>query len=159
MLSVSVTPLQSTFECLNQSLWNLVYIYIYGTKAHLNGVFHKSLPSVCVCIPPIVARQRPDKRVPAATNTGNNSRIVGRVFFYAVDVLIEEESVGRCIPLSLLGNNSVNILPRQRRIIGGVVFCATYVVSKESSSLDLPRTSCFCYSEVKELCNNIKNAV
>jgi hypothetical protein len=30
----------------------------HGILANLNGVLHKSLPSVCVCIPPIIARQR-----------------------------------------------------------------------------------------------------
>jgi hypothetical protein len=41
------------------------------TWAHLNGVVHKSLPSVCVtlCISPIVARQRLVKNVNAETNT------------------------------------------------------------------------------------------
>jgi hypothetical protein len=39
----------STFEWLNQSLWNLVCTY-HGTWAHLNGVFLKSLPSVCVSV-------------------------------------------------------------------------------------------------------------
>jgi hypothetical protein len=37
-----------------------------------------------------------------------------------------------CIPLSFLDNGSVNTFPRQRRIVGGVVFCAVHVVSKES---------------------------
>jgi hypothetical protein len=42
-----------------------------GTWAHLNGVLHKSLPSVCVsvCFPPIVARQRLARNVTAAVNT------------------------------------------------------------------------------------------
>jgi hypothetical protein len=31
------------------------------------------------CIPPLVARQRLGKHVPAATNTHNNRKIVGRV--------------------------------------------------------------------------------
>jgi hypothetical protein len=40
-------------------------------------------------------------------------------------------SVGMCIPLSLLGNNSVKTFSRQRRIVG-VVFYAVLIVSKES---------------------------
>jgi hypothetical protein len=47
-----------------------------------------------------------------------------------------------CIPLSLLGNNSVKTFPRQGRIVGRVVFYAIRVVSKESRRLVLPRTSC-----------------
>jgi hypothetical protein len=35
--------------------------------------------------------------------------------------------------------------PRQRRIVGGVVFCAVRVVSKKSGGLVLPRTSCYFY--------------
>jgi hypothetical protein len=46
------------------------------------------------------------------------------------------------IPLSLSGNSSVKTFPRQRRIVVGVVFYAVRVVSKESSRLVLPRTSC-----------------
>jgi hypothetical protein len=37
-----------TFAFLNQSLWNS-YVY-HGNRAHLNGVLHKSLPSVCVFV-------------------------------------------------------------------------------------------------------------
>jgi hypothetical protein len=44
--------------------------------------------------------------------------------------------VGLCI-LSLLGNNSIKTFPRQRRI-GGVVFYAVRVVSKENRRLILP---------------------
>jgi hypothetical protein len=46
-----------------------------------------------------------------------------------------------CIPLSLLGNGSVNTFPRQTGIVGGVVFYKIGVVSKESRRLVLPRTS------------------
>jgi hypothetical protein len=41
-------PPPLTFEWQNQSLWNMVHIY--GTWAYLNGVLHKSLPSVCVSV-------------------------------------------------------------------------------------------------------------
>jgi hypothetical protein len=45
------------------------YVY-HGTWAHLNGVLHKSLPSVCVpaCVSPIVATLRPVKKFTAAKN-------------------------------------------------------------------------------------------
>jgi hypothetical protein len=33
------------------NLYETWYLY-HGTWAHLNGVLHKSLPSVCICIPP-----------------------------------------------------------------------------------------------------------
>jgi hypothetical protein len=54
---------------------------------------------------------------------------------------IKGESVGLCIPLSLLGNGLVNTFPRQRRIVGGIVFYAVRVVSKEIRQSVLPRTS------------------
>jgi hypothetical protein len=72
-----------------------------------------------MCIPPIVARQRLSKHVPAATNTCIN-RIVGSVIFYAVRVLWKD-SLGSVYPLPWLGNNSVKTFPRQRRRAGGVV--------------------------------------
>jgi hypothetical protein len=42
------------------------------------------------------------------------------------------------IPLSLLGNKSVKTFPRQRRIIGSVVFYAVRVVSKEIGDYFVP---------------------
>jgi hypothetical protein len=123
------------------------YVY-HGTWAQLNGVLHKSLPPVCVslcvslisllgkcsvkCIPPFIARQRLGKHVPAATNTRKNKIIVGHVCLW----------VCLCIPLLLLGNISVKTFPRQRRTVGGVVFYAVHVVSKESRPFGLLRTSC-----------------
>jgi hypothetical protein len=44
------------------------------------------------------------------------------------------------IPLSLLGNDSVKIFQRKRRIFGGVTFYAALVVSKESRRSVLSRT-------------------
>jgi hypothetical protein len=70
-------------------------------------------------IPPFVARQRLAEHVPAATNTNNNRRFVGRV------------SVGLCIPLSLLVKNFVKTFPRQRTIVEGVVFHAGCVISNK----------------------------
>jgi hypothetical protein len=43
-LCISPVP-QSTFECLNQSVWKLAY---HGIWAHLNGALHASFPKVCV---------------------------------------------------------------------------------------------------------------
>jgi hypothetical protein len=139
--------------------WTNLHETWYGTWAHLNGVLHKSFPSVCVsvcvsllslqgngsvkCVPPFGARQRLGRHVPVATNTGNNRRIAGRVIFYVVHFLPRESPWAcLCIPLSLLGNNSVETFPRQRRIIGDLVFCADRVVSKESRRLVPLRTSC-----------------
>jgi hypothetical protein len=83
--------------------------------------------------------------------TRNNERIIGRVVFFAVHVVSEESLwVCLCIPLSLLGNGSVNTFQRQLRIVGGIVFYAGRVVSKEGRRLVLSRTSyyymCFILS-------------
>jgi hypothetical protein len=71
--------------------------------------------------------------VPAATNTSNNRRIVGRMCLW----------VCLCVPLSMLGSNTVKTFSRQRIIVGGVVFYAVGVLSKESRRLMFPITSCF----------------
>jgi hypothetical protein len=96
---------------------------------------HKSLPSLCVsvCISPsVVARQQLGRQVPVAKNTRNSRGIVD-VVFYGVRVVSKENLwVSLCIPLSLLGNGSVNTFSRQRRIVGGVVFYPVRVVSKKS---------------------------
>jgi hypothetical protein len=142
------------------NLYETFYVY-HGNLVHLDGVLHKSLPSVCVSvcatllslqsngsvkyIPHLGSRQRIGKQVPKAMNTRIN-RIAGRVIFYAVRVL-SKESLWVClrIPLMLLGNNSVTTFPRQRRI-GGIVFYAVRVVSKDRGLL-LPRTYCFFFVE------------
>jgi hypothetical protein len=92
-----------------------------------------------MCVSPIVARQRLGIHVPAAANTRNDRRTVGRVIFYAVSVSYQSSL---CVPLSLL-YNSIKAFPRQRRIIGGVLYAA-HAVSNESNRLVLSRTSCFC---------------
>jgi hypothetical protein len=81
------------------------YVY-HGNRAHLSGVLHKSLPSVCVsvcvsllslqgdgsveCNPPFSARQRLSKHIPAATNIPSNRRTGGRVVLFVVRVVPKE---------------------------------------------------------------------
>jgi hypothetical protein len=162
MLSVCLCVCESAH--INFLMFEPVFMkldtYYHGYWAHLNDVLRKSLPSVCVsvrvsflsllgddsvkCIPPFGIRQRLGKHVPPATNTRNDRRIIGRVIFYAIPILSKESLwVCLCIPLSLLGKNSVRTFPRQRRIVGGVVFYAACVVSKKSRQFVIPRTSCF----------------
>jgi hypothetical protein len=83
------------------NLYETWYVRVcHGNWTHLNGVLHKSLPSVCVsvcvsllslqvhcsvkCVPPFGARQQLGKHFLAATNTRNNRRIVGQVILCAV---------------------------------------------------------------------------
>jgi hypothetical protein len=70
-----------------------------------------------MCITPVVARQRPGKNDPAANNTRNSTKIVGGMCL--------------CIPLALLGNSLVKTFPWQQNVVGGVVFYAVRVASKE----------------------------
>jgi hypothetical protein len=98
------------------------------------------------CIPPFGIRQRFGKHVPAATNTRNNRRIVGRIIFYAAHVLSKKNLwVCLCNPLPLLGNNSVKTFPPQRKIVGGVVFYAVRVVSKESREISSSQNLVFIF--------------
>jgi hypothetical protein len=86
---VSVNPSLSTFECLNQSLWN--FVCIHGIWAHLNGIFHKFFASVSVYVTLIVARQRLGKKSYRGNEyTRINRKIVGRVVLYAVLVVSQE---------------------------------------------------------------------
>jgi hypothetical protein len=78
-------------------------------------------------ITPFVAGQRLSKYVPAATNERNNRRMIWCACI--------------CIPLLLIGSNSVKTFLRQGRIFRGVVFCPVFIVSKESRRLMLPTTS------------------
>jgi hypothetical protein len=45
-----------------------------------------------------------------------------------------------CILLSLLGKNSVNTFPRQKRIFGGISLYSVGVISKKTRRLVLPGT-------------------
>jgi hypothetical protein len=89
-----------------------------------------------MCIDPFVARQRLDKHVPTRTNTRSNRRTVRRVCLW----------VCQCIPLLLLGKNSINTFPRKQSFVGGVVFYAVRVISKESRRLVLPELLVFSRS-------------
>jgi hypothetical protein len=50
-----------------------------------------------------------------------------------------------CTPHIVASKGSVKTLPRQRRIVGGVVFFAVHVVSNESTRLILTRISCLLF--------------
>jgi hypothetical protein len=135
--------------------------YVYrGNWAHLSGVLHKPVPSVCVsacvsllllqdnssvtCIAPFSDRQWLSKHVPMAMSTCNNRRIIGRVIFHAAHVL-SKESLWVClsIPILSLGTNMLKIFPQQQRIDRCTVFHAVHVISKGSRWSVLPRTSCY----------------
>jgi hypothetical protein len=150
---MSVNPPLSTFECLNQSLWNLVCLSWHLSSS--NSILHKYLPSVCVfvCvsllplldkgsvqrIPLFIARQRLSKHVTMEMNISKNIKNVGRIILHMVCVSSKEclwVSVSPCCCYV-----KTRMFPQQWRIVGGVIFCAAYVISKESRQLVLPRIS------------------
>jgi hypothetical protein len=97
-----------------------------------------------MCIPHIIATQRRCEHVPAATNTRNKDELLDVSF--SMLSMSSQTRVWESVfvsPVSLHGNGSVNTFLRQRRIVGGVVFCAFRVVSNESMLLVLPITSCY----------------
>jgi hypothetical protein len=95
------------FPCSLLDAWTGLYETWYvchGSWAHLNCVLHRSLSSVHVseCVSQrIVARQLLGRHVPVATNTCNNRRIVGIVFYTVRLVSKDSLWVCLCVPLSL----------------------------------------------------------
>jgi hypothetical protein len=128
----------STFVCLNQSLWNCMYTM--GAEP-ISYFINPSQQSVSVCVPPIIVKQRLGENVTARSNThAAIEELFGATFSIRLDSY-QRNFVDLCIPLSLLGNGSVNTFPRQRRIVRGSVFYVVRVVSNESNRLVLPRSS------------------
>jgi hypothetical protein len=60
------------------------------------------------------------------------------------------------IPLSLEGNGSVNTFSPQQRIVGGVVFYAVCVASKENRQIVQTRTSCIMMISLSASVKHIK---
>jgi hypothetical protein len=73
---------------------------------------NSSHQSACNCIPPVVARQRLGKHVPASMNICNNKRITERVILYAIRVL-SKESLWVCV-----ASYRCYVTTRQRRSRG-----------------------------------------
>jgi hypothetical protein len=140
-LSVWISPDQ----LLNAwtKLYETRYVY-HGTWAHINGVLHKCLLSVCVSV--CVSRLSLLRN--GSVKTFPWQRVHARIeefleTFYIRSVSYQRESlrVCLCIPPSLLGNGSVNTFSQKRRFVGGVVLYAVRVVWKESRRLVPPRPS------------------
>jgi hypothetical protein len=145
----------SNFDCLNQSLWNLVcmatdpmstayftdppqqsmcfYVYLFHRckATALLSISHRSMLG-----------KRLGKHVPAARKIRYNIRIVD-VIFYEIRVL-SKVSLWAC--LCILPLNTVKSFPRQRRIFGSVILYAVHVVKKEIRRVFLLRTSCYLYN-------------
>jgi hypothetical protein len=77
MLSVNLCVFLNAWTSLHET-W---YAH-HGTRAHLNGVLYKPLPSASLYVyPSIVSRQRHGKTLPLQRIHTKNRRIVGRVVF------------------------------------------------------------------------------
>jgi hypothetical protein len=79
-----------------------MYIMAHGSisTTYFINSFHQS---VCLHVhPSTAAGQRLVKHVPISTNTSNNRRIVGRVFFYAVGVVSKERNLFVVLRISYL---------------------------------------------------------
>jgi hypothetical protein len=137
---VSVFLHVSASDCPNQSLWNLVYTYIYITtnSSHLNIYFiNTSHQSVVLYVRPLSLLGNCSVNTFQLKEFRKQYKNCWTHHFLCGPCRIKGESVGVCVPLSLLGNG----FQRRRKIFGSVVFCAVHVVSKEKRRLVLPRTS------------------
>jgi hypothetical protein len=79
-----------------------------------------------------VARQLLGIDVTPATNTQATTEELLAASFSMRSVSYRRRVCGSVCILQLLGNGLVHTFPRQQGIVGGVVFCAVRVVSKES---------------------------
>jgi hypothetical protein len=104
---------------------------------------------MCICIPP-----PPHQFLNAWINLYETWYVYHDTWTHLDDVLhksLPSLCVPVCYPLSLLSNGSLNMFPRQRihakkkNCCTRLIFYAVRVVSKESTRLVLPRTSCYIF--------------
>jgi hypothetical protein len=99
--------------------------------------------SICVCISILSLLGKGSVKC-ILSLLGNGS--VNMLTWQRIHATIELLDPCVCVtPQPLLGDNSVKTFPRQRTIVGGVVFSAFHLVSNESKALVFPRTSCFFF--------------
>jgi hypothetical protein len=125
-----------TFECLDQSLWNLVCIsWHVGPPQRRTSQIPPISLCVCTCIPPIVARQRLGKilsllniatkrlgkHVLAAKSGHKNIRIVVRVYLWAC----------LCIPLSLFWKNSAKGYRGNEELLEASFLCGEHLIKRK----------------------------
>jgi hypothetical protein len=141
VLSVYVSP--GSPIALNHSLWN----FVCTPQHHLNGVLYKS-PTHRPCLyvyPPIVARQRLGKHVPAVKNTYN--RCIGGVVFYTIRAVSKETM---CVwqHIVVTRQRLDKHVPTAIQVVTGAVLYAVCVVSNESRWLVVARSASFAYAQI-----------
>jgi hypothetical protein len=130
-LCVRKTP-SITFWMSQSIFMKLGDMYIMAPELISTAYFiNPSRQTVCLCILTFIARQRLGKHHPMPTNIRKINELLDACLWICM-----------CIPLSLLGNNSVKTFPRRRKIVGGVVSYVLHVVSKERGRNVFTRTSC-----------------
>jgi hypothetical protein len=97
--------------CTLEYLWTSLYETPYLYRSYLTRVLHENFTSICACICILVSllgngsiSTFPQQLV------HNRGRIYGTGLFLCHPCRIEEEFVGMCIPRSILGNGSLNVL-------------------------------------------------
>jgi hypothetical protein len=129
-------PPLSTFECLKQSLWNLVCIM--GTKLITTSHFiQRSQRSVPVSVSLLSVVGNGSANAAAVTNARRDRGFVYRVIFNVPCLSREILWIFLCIILPLLGNNWVKTFQRQLSIIEDV-FYAVRIVSKDTGDQFFP---------------------
>jgi hypothetical protein len=102
---------------------------VHISTAHFINLSHQSL-CLHMYATRIVARQRLGKHVPTSLNTRNNRRVFLNIVSVR-SVLYKKESLWIVYLSVTAGSGSVKTFPRQRSIVGGVVFYEVRIVSKE----------------------------
>jgi hypothetical protein len=120
-------------------------IYIMAPEPILTAYFiNPSHQSVSVCVlDSIVATQRLGEKHPRCNEYTQQKNWTS---FLCGPCRLKAELVNVCIPLPFLGNGSVNTFPKQRRIVGGIVFNAVCAVSEKSRRSVHHRNCCLMLS-------------
>jgi hypothetical protein len=133
----------SAFECLNQSLWNLVCI-----TWHLRHVQWRTLYippillCVCMCVSPIVVRQLLGIDVPTATNARNKEQLLDASYLCG-PFRIKEESLGLSVYPPIVARHwpGKHVPAAMKNCWRRRFLCGPCHI-KESRRLVIPRTSC-----------------
>jgi hypothetical protein len=109
------------YQLLNAStnLYETWYVY-HVSWAYVNVVFHKSLPLVHAPLPLMLLGIGSVNVFPWQWICATTEKLLG-TSFCKWSLSFWRESLGMCVPLSLLVNSSVNTFLQQWRIIGGVI--------------------------------------
>jgi hypothetical protein len=115
--------------------------YVVAPEPNINGVLHKSIPSVLYVYPSTVSTQWFGKTVTTATNTHATTKLL-EASFTMRSVLYRKKSLWVCVSSTVTRQRLGKHVPAASKNFEGVVFYAVRVVSNESRRLPIPKTSC-----------------